>query len=41
METGEADAMISFRSNFFYSRSGSCELWFFINAICNDLIYSR
>lgn len=29
IETGDVDVMISIRSNFFYSRSVPCELWFF------------
>lgn len=29
VETGEVDAMIAIRSNFFYTRSVPCELWFF------------
>lgn len=29
IETGHIDAMISIRSNFFYTRSVPCELWFF------------
>jgi len=29
IETGHVDAMISIRSNFFYTRSVPCELWFF------------
>jgi type I restriction enzyme M protein len=29
VETGHVDAMISIRSNFFYTRSVPCELWFF------------
>lgn len=29
VETGDVDAMISIRSNFFYTRSVPCELWFF------------
>jgi type I restriction enzyme M protein len=29
VETGDVDVMISIRSNFFYSRSVPCELWFF------------
>lgn len=29
VETGDMDVMISIRSNFFYTRSVPCELWFF------------
>lgn len=29
VETGDVDVMISVRSNFFYTRSVPCELWFF------------
>ncbi len=29
VQTGHVDVMISIRSNFFYTRSVSCELWFF------------
>jgi hypothetical protein len=29
VETGDADVMISIRSNFFYTRTLPCELWFF------------
>lgn len=29
IETGDVDVMISVRSNFFYTRSVPCELWFF------------
>jgi type I restriction enzyme M protein len=29
IETGHVDAMMSIRSNFFYTRSVPCELWFF------------
>ena len=29
VETGDVDAMISIRSNFFYTRTVPCELWFF------------
>jgi type I restriction enzyme M protein len=32
VETGDVDVMISIRSNFFYSRSVPCELWFFDRA---------
>jgi type I restriction enzyme M protein len=32
VETGGVDVMISIRSNFFYSRSVPCELWFFDRA---------
>jgi type I restriction enzyme M protein len=32
IETGHIDAMISIRSNFFYTRSVPCELWFFNKA---------
>ena len=28
METGDVDAMIAIRSNFFYTRTVPCELWF-------------
>src|SRR5688500_15785136 len=31
VETGDVDAMISIRSNFFYTRTVSCELWHFDN----------
>lgn len=31
-ETGDVDVMISIRSNFFYTRSVPCELWFFDRA---------
>jgi type I restriction enzyme M protein len=29
VETGDVDAMVSIRSNFFYTRTVPCELWFF------------
>jgi type I restriction enzyme M protein len=29
LETGDVDAMVSIRSNFFYTRTVPCELWFF------------
>jgi type I restriction enzyme M protein len=32
VETGDVDVMISIRSNFFYSRTVPCELWFFDRA---------
>jgi len=32
IETGHVDAMVSIRSNFFYTRSVPCELWFFNKA---------
>ena len=32
VETGHVDVMISIRSNFFYTRSVPCELWFFDKA---------
>ena len=32
VETGHVDAMISIRSNFFYTRTVPCELWFFDKA---------
>ncbi len=32
VETGDVDVMISSRSNFFYTRSVPCELWFFDRA---------
>jgi type I restriction enzyme M protein len=32
VETGDVDVMISIRSNFFYTRSVPCELWFFDRA---------
>jgi len=32
VETGHVDVMISIRSNFFYTRSVPCELWFFDRA---------
>ena len=32
VETGDVDAMISIRANFFYTRSVPCELWFFDRA---------
>ncbi|TAK35701.1 MAG: SAM-dependent DNA methyltransferase [Chloroflexota bacterium] len=32
VETGDVDVMISIRSNFFYTRSVPCELWFFDQA---------
>ena len=32
IETGHVDAMVAIRSNFFYTRSVPCELWFFNKA---------
>ena len=32
VETGDVDAMIAIRSNFFYTRTVPCELWFFNRA---------
>ena len=32
VETGDVDAMIAIRSNFFYTRTVPCELWFFDRA---------
>jgi type I restriction enzyme M protein len=32
IETGDVDIMVSIRSNFFYTRSVPCELWFFNKA---------
>ena len=32
IETGDVDVMISIRSNFFYTRSVPCELWFLTEA---------
>ena len=32
VETGDVDAMIAIRSNFFYTRTVPCELWFFDKA---------
>jgi type I restriction enzyme M protein len=32
VETGDVDVMISVRSNFFYTRTVPCELWFFDRA---------
>ena len=32
VETGDADVMIAIRSNFFYTRTVPCELWFFNRA---------
>ena len=32
IQTGDVDVMISIRSNFFYSRTVPCELWFFDRA---------
>src|SRR5262249_56945083 len=32
VETGDVDVIISIRSNFFYSRTVPCELWFFDRA---------
>lgn len=32
VETGHVDAMVSIRSNFFYTRTVPCELWFFDKA---------
>ena len=32
VETGDVDAMVSIRSNFFYTRTVPCELWFFDKA---------
>jgi type I restriction enzyme M protein len=36
IETGDVDVMISIRSNFFYTRSVPCELWFFNRAKPKD-----
>src|SRR5262245_55810931 len=36
IETGDVDVMISIRSNFFYTRSVPCELWFFDRAKPKD-----
>lgn len=36
VETGDVDVMISIRSNFFYTRSVPCELWFFDRAKPKD-----
>ena len=32
VETGDVDVIISIRSNFFYTRTVPCELWFFDRA---------
>ena len=32
VETGDVDVLISIRSNFFYTRTVPCELWFFDRA---------
>ena len=32
VETGDVDVMMSIRSNFFYTRTVPCELWFFDRA---------
>src|SRR5690606_40376016 len=32
VETGDVDAMVAIRGNFFYTRSVPCELWFFDRA---------
>ncbi len=37
IETGHVDIMISIRSNFFYTRTVPCELWFFNKAKPNEL----
>jgi len=37
IETGHVDIMISIRSNFFYTRSVPCELWFFNKAKSEEL----
>ncbi len=36
VETGDVDVMISIRSNFFYTRTVPCELWFFDRAKPTD-----
>jgi type I restriction enzyme M protein len=36
VETGHVDVMISIRSNFFYTRTVPCELWFFDKAKLKD-----
>lgn len=36
VETGDIDVMISIRSNFFYTRTVPCELWFFDRAKAAD-----
>ncbi|MEQ6340402.1 MAG: type I restriction-modification system subunit M [Gammaproteobacteria bacterium] len=42
IETGDVDAMIAIRSNFFYTRTVPCELWFFDKAKGNSpLSHSR
>ena len=41
VETGEVDAMIAIRANFFYTRTVPCELWFFDRgkpAECRDQV---
>jgi type I restriction enzyme M protein len=41
VETGDVDVMISIRSNFFYTRTVPCELWFFDRgkpAECKDTV---
>ena len=38
VETGHVDVMISIRSNFFYTRSVPCELWFFDKGKPKDMI---
>lgn len=37
VETGHVDAMMAIRSNFFYTRSVPCELWFFNKAKSSSL----
>ena len=37
IETGNVDIMISIRSNFFYTRTVPCELWFFNKSKPNEL----
>ncbi|PIP84477.1 MAG: DNA methyltransferase [Elusimicrobia bacterium CG_4_9_14_3_um_filter_62_55] len=37
VESGDVDAMISIRSNFFYTRTVPCELWFFDRSKPKDL----
>ena len=36
VETGDVDVMISIRSNFFYTRTVPCELWYFDRAKPNE-----
>lgn len=38
IETGHVDVMISIRSNFFYTRSVPCELWFFDKGKPNEML---